>query len=145
MSDWLFLVLAAPFVGSFLGVLATRFFSKRSIIFGRSKCPSCNHRLAPRDLVPIASWIFHRRRCQYCSAPIAFFYPLMEIGALLVAVSAVSLFSGWLIWVSCAFGWVLLVIAAIDYQHMILPDELYAPSYSRGPWYSLYLEFDMIS
>jgi leader peptidase (prepilin peptidase)/N-methyltransferase len=56
----------------------------------------------------------------------------MEIGALLVAVSAVLLFSGWLVWVSCAFGWVLLAIAAIDYQHMILPDELTVPLIPAG-------------
>jgi leader peptidase (prepilin peptidase)/N-methyltransferase len=56
----------------------------------------------------------------------------MEIGAVLVAASAVSLFSGWLAWVSCAFGWVLLAIAAIDYQHMILPDELTIPLIPAG-------------
>lgn len=130
--DWLFLVLSAPFIGSFLSVLATRLPMGRSAVLGRSVCPQCGHRLAPRDLVPILSWFMQRGRCRYCAAPIRWLYPLMEIGALLVAVSAALLFSGWLLWVSCGLGWTLLAIAAIDYRHMILPDELTLPLIPGG-------------
>jgi leader peptidase (prepilin peptidase)/N-methyltransferase len=129
---WLFLVLAAPFVGSFLGVLATRLPKAKSFVFGRSACPHCGHQLAVRDLVPILSWIVQRGRCRYCAQGIEWFYPLMEVAALLVAVSAVLVFSDWHLWVSCAFGWALLAIAAIDYRFMLLPDELTLPLIPAG-------------
>jgi leader peptidase (prepilin peptidase) / N-methyltransferase len=130
--NWLFPVLAAPLIGSFLGVVAARFPNHLSALFGRSACPQCGHRLAAGDLVPILSWVIQRRRCRYCAAPIEFFYPLMEIGAILVAVSAAGFFSGWLLWVSCALGWILLTLAAIDYRCMILPDELTLPLIPAG-------------
>jgi leader peptidase (prepilin peptidase) / N-methyltransferase len=130
--DWLFLIFAAPFIGSFLGVVAARFPTRGSVVFGRSACPHCGHRLAARDLVPILSWILQRRCCRYCATPIELFYPLMEIGALLVAFSAAPLFSGWLLWVSCGLGWVLLTIAAIDYRCLTLPDELTLPLIPAG-------------
>lgn len=130
--DWMFLLMAAPFVGSFLSVVATRLPAGRPVVLGRSVCQQCSHRLAPRDLVPILSWIVQRRRCRYCATPISGFYPLMEIGALLVAISATLVFSGWLLWVSCGFGWSLLAIAAIDYRHMIVPDELTLPLIPAG-------------
>ena len=122
--DWLFLIAIAPFIGSFLSVLATRIRDKRSVFFGRSVCPVCRHKLAARDLVPILSWVLQRRRCRYCGTTIAAFYPLMEVGSLLVAVCAAWQFSGWLLWITCFFGWILMLIAAIDYLWLVVPDEL---------------------
>jgi leader peptidase (prepilin peptidase)/N-methyltransferase len=130
--DWLFLIFVAPFIGSFLGVVATRVPAGEPAILGRSVCPHCGHRLAPRDLIPILSWVLQRRRCRYCGATLEFFYPVMEISALLVAVTASWMFSGWLLWVSCGLGWALLTIAAIDHLWMILPDELTLPLIPAG-------------
>ena len=130
--NWLFLPLAAPFVGSFLGVVAARFPDWQSVAFGRSACPECLHRLGVRDLIPIMSWLAQRRSCRYCRSPIETFYPLMEVAALLVAVSATLIFSGWLLWASCLFGWALLAIAATDQRFMLLPDELTLPLIPTG-------------
>ena len=140
--DWLFLILAAPLIGSFLGVVATRLPVGGAIIFGRSACPQCNHRLAVYDLVPIASWLLQRRRCRYCAAPIDAFYPLMEVGALIVALSAALVYSGWVLWISCVFGWALLTIAAIDYRYMTLPDELTLPLIVAGLGSAYFLDPD---
>jgi leader peptidase (prepilin peptidase) / N-methyltransferase len=130
--DRLFLILASPLIGSFLGVVAARLPKGESIVFGRSACPACSHQLAARDLAPFLSWMLQRRRCRYCGAEISVFYPGMEAGALLVALSAAPLFSGWLLWVSCAFGWTLLTLAAIDLRYMILPDVLTLPLIPAG-------------
>lgn len=130
--DWLFLIAIAPFIGSFLSVWATRIRDKRSIIFGRSVCPACQHKLATRDLMPILSWVFQRRRCRYCGTTIPALYPLMELGSLLVAVCAAWQFSGWLLWIACVFGWIMLLIAAIDYLWMVVPDELTLPLIPAG-------------
>ncbi len=143
--NWLFPVLAAPLIGSFLAVVAARFPNHLSALFGRSACPKCGHQLAARDLVPILSWILQRRRCRYCAAPIDFFYPLMEIGAIFVAASAAGFYSGWVLWASCAFGWVLLTLAAIDYRCMILPDELTLPLIPAGLGVSCLVDPDHIT
>jgi leader peptidase (prepilin peptidase)/N-methyltransferase len=130
--DWLYLIVVAPFIGSFLGVVAMRVLSGESSIFGRSACPDCGHRLAARDLIPILSWVLQRRRCRHCGVKVEIFYPVIEIGALLIAVAASWRFSGWLLWLSCGFGWMLLLIATIDYLWMLIPDELVLPLIPAG-------------
>src|SRR5205085_12523267 len=54
------LLLLAPFIGSFLGVLTRRLPEGRPIARGRSHCESCGATLTPRDLVPLVSWLAAR-------------------------------------------------------------------------------------
>ncbi|HYC12939.1 MAG TPA: prepilin peptidase, partial [Stellaceae bacterium] len=56
VPDWLWPLVAAPFVGSFLGVLVLRLPQGRTIVWGRSVCPVCGTGLTARDLVPLLSW-----------------------------------------------------------------------------------------
>ncbi len=51
---------------------------------GRSRCDACGNPLAPRDLVPLVSWLVLRGRCRACGAPISLRCPATELlGALL--------------------------------------------------------------
>lgn len=50
-----------------------------SILRGRSMCPDCHHTLAAKDLVPVLSWLWLRGKCRYCSKPISWQYPLVEL------------------------------------------------------------------
>ncbi|MCL2595955.1 MAG: prepilin peptidase, partial [Promicromonosporaceae bacterium] len=59
---WWFALLAAPFVGSFLFVLIRRLPARRPVLWGRSRCESCGHRLGPVELVPIVSFLAQRAR-----------------------------------------------------------------------------------
>ena len=59
---WLFLLLAAPCVGSFLAVVAVRLPEGRSVLRGRSACPHCAAVLGFLDLVPILGWRLARGR-----------------------------------------------------------------------------------
>ena len=130
--DWLLPLLAAPFVGSFLGLVIRRLPAGGAVIFGRSCCPHCDHQLGARDLVPILSWALSGGHCRYCTARISVFYPGVELAAVLVAVWAVTALSGWLVWAGCAFGWTLLTLAAIDQRHFFLPDQLALPLIPAG-------------
>src|SRR5580658_7944446 len=87
---WLILVLAAPFIGSFLAVLVLRLPANRPVLRGRSACDHCGAKLGPLDLIPLASWLWLRGRCRTCQAAIDPIHPLMEIAAVLVAVWAAS-------------------------------------------------------
>jgi leader peptidase (prepilin peptidase) / N-methyltransferase len=125
-------LLAAPFVGSFLGVVFDRLPAGRPMALGRSRCDACDATLGAKDLVPIASWLWQRGRCAYCRAELGTFYPIIELAALAVAVSAAFVLSGWLLLVSCALGWTLLTLAAIDQRHFLLPDVLTLPLIPAG-------------
>lgn len=140
----IFLILAAPFVGSFLAVLIVRLPEGRPWALARSACPACDRRLGPRDLIPLLSWLLSRGRCRYCGARIGVFYPAVEMAALLIAVWAASQFSGWLLVASCVLGWCLLALAVIDQRHGILPDELTLPLVPLGLVVAWFLNPDFL-
>lgn len=77
---WLIIVFILGLgVGSFLNALIFRLHSGESVAKGRSKCPKCRHELSPRDLIPIINFIWLRGKCRYCSAPISWQYPVVEL------------------------------------------------------------------
>jgi len=132
LGVWWLPVLAAPVIGSFVGLLAMRLPEGRPVLVGRSQCDHCGHLLGPLDLVPLASWIALRRRCRHCGARLASFYPLVELGAVGVALTAALVFEGWLLWASCALGWALLALALADLRAGVLPDALTLPLVPAG-------------
>jgi leader peptidase (prepilin peptidase) / N-methyltransferase len=119
--------MVAPFLGSFLGVLAFRMPRGMSIVAPRSRCDSCGTPLTVIDLIPVLSWVCLRGRCRHCGAAIDALYPAMELAAVGIALWAYTIFDGWLFWASCGLGWVLLALAAMDLRHMILADWLVIP------------------
>lgn len=143
--DWLFPVLAAPFVGSFLGVMAMRLPSGKVIGLSRSACPHCERRLALRDMVPVVSWLVLKGRCRYCSARLGLFYPAVELVAVVPVLWAATVMSGWLLWVTCVLGWVLLVLALIDLRHLMLPDALTFPLIALGLVVGYFVDADGIA
>lgn len=134
LSEWYWLlpVLLAPFVGSFLGLVIQRLPAGEGVVWGRSACPHCGRALAVRDLVPLLSWLWNRRKCRFCAAKLGWFYPGVELAALLVALWAATVLTGWLLWATCFLGWLLLTLAWIDQRHMVLPDILSLPLIPSG-------------
>lgn len=66
-------------LGSFAGVLWRRIPLREAWWAGRSRCVHCRRRLGAADLVPLLSFVWLRGRCRYCRAPIALFYPAVEL------------------------------------------------------------------
>lgn len=134
------LVIASPFIGSFLGVLAWRLPEGRSPFFTRSRCPVCDGILTARDLVPLVSYAIQRGKCRHCQAPIDPFHPAIEIAALAIAgVTDLAVHSGpdiadisRLMIEGCLFGWWLLLLAAVDLRSFTLPDYLTIPLLGTG-------------
>jgi leader peptidase (prepilin peptidase)/N-methyltransferase len=115
---------ASPFIGSFIGCLADRLPAGRAMMWSRSSCDHCAHPLGPRDLVPLFSWLLGGAKCRYCRGTISSYYPLIEIAALAVAISALAVLDGALLWVTLGLGCILLILAAMDFRHMLLADAL---------------------
>jgi leader peptidase (prepilin peptidase) / N-methyltransferase len=125
-EGWALLVLA-PFVGSFLGVVIRRLPEGRPIVRGRSYCEGCGARLTPRDLVPLVSWLLTHGQCRHCGHPLGWFYPGVELAALAVAAIALAVDGVEQAWLDSLLGWWLLALGWIDARHRLLPDVLTLP------------------
>ncbi len=130
----LLLILFAPFVGSFLGLLVVRLPAGRGVVHGRSRCESCSGRIAARDMIPLVSWLLLKGRCRNCGARIGWLAPAVEAAALGIALWALMVLPSeeWLSWIGAALGWVLLTLALIDARHFLLPDLLTLPLIPAG-------------
>jgi leader peptidase (prepilin peptidase)/N-methyltransferase len=121
------LLVLAPIIGSFLGVLVRRLPEGRAVAWSRSYCEGCGARLRLRDLVPIVSWLAARGRCRYCGRQLGLFYPGIELMALLIALISLALDGFPWVWLDCVLGWWLLALSWIDLRHWLLPDSLTLP------------------
>ena len=113
-------------IGSFLNVCIYRLPRGAFLAESRSRCPSCGTTLRWVDLAPVLSYLLLRGKCRYCEARISPVYPMIEslngvawlcafktydysLSALLVAILLSAL----------------IVIAAIDIGHRIIPDSMH--------------------
>jgi leader peptidase (prepilin peptidase)/N-methyltransferase len=89
------LVVGAAFgasVGSFVNLALWRVPRHESIMRPPSHCGSCGSALAPRDLVPVLSWLWLRGRCRTCSTRIGATALVVEAtGAVLGALIALAI------------------------------------------------------
>lgn len=65
--------------GSFFTLAVYRIPLKENIVYGRSHCTNCNHKLGFFDLIPIFSYIFLGGKCRYCGQKIRIRYLLLEL------------------------------------------------------------------
>jgi leader peptidase (prepilin peptidase)/N-methyltransferase len=126
-------VIAAPFIGSFLGVLIARLPVGRPVAMARSCCETCERVLGPFDMVPILSYAVLLGRCRRCRAAIGGQHLAIELAALGVALWALMVDAEPVgLWIDCALGWALLTLAWIDWRHLRLPDVLTLPLLLAG-------------
>ncbi len=85
---YIFLVILGVLLGSFYNVLIYRLPGDMDLKGERSICPKCKTVLAPRDLIPVFSWLMLKGRCRYCEVKISIQYPLVEIASALFALIA---------------------------------------------------------
>jgi leader peptidase (prepilin peptidase)/N-methyltransferase len=115
-------------VGSFLNVVIWRVPRKESIVAPRSHCPGCDTPIAPRDNVPVLSWLLLRGRCRHCQTRISIRYPLIEIGcAALFAALGARFAHSWALPAYLVLGAGLIAISAIDLEHYIIPNRIVYP------------------
>jgi leader peptidase (prepilin peptidase)/N-methyltransferase len=120
-------------VGSFLNVVIHRVPRGESVVRPRSRCPGCGSEIAPRDNIPVVSWLLLRGRCRGCGEPISARYPLVEALTAVVFVILAAEF-GWSAELPAYLylGAVGVALALIDLDTRRLPNSLTLPSYAVG-------------
>src|SRR3989344_2743376 len=118
-------------IGSFLNVVILRYNSGMSL-GGRSGCFSCGKPLTWKELIPLLSFFYQRRKCVGCGSAISWQYPAVEA---LTGLSFVLIFykyfgndlilsaervSSALIY--AVIFCLLIVIAVYDMRHKIIPN-----------------------
>ncbi|GAH26381.1 unnamed protein product, partial [marine sediment metagenome] len=68
-------------IGSFLNVCIDRLPTGKSLVYPPSHCDACQHRLAPKDLIPVFSYLWLRGHCRYCHEPIPRRIFWIEVGS----------------------------------------------------------------
>ena len=130
---WLWPVLAGPFAGSVLGVFVRRLPVGRPVALARSACEDCGRVLGAAELIPVVSYVWLRGRCAGCGARIAPQHLAVELAATALAGWAAAAGGGGpQLWATSLFGWGLLALAWIDWQHFRLPDVLTLPLLLAG-------------
>ncbi len=124
MAVWI--VLCGLVFGSFLNMLIYRLPLKISLLSpARSICPACQKTLPWWQLIPVLSFILLKGRCFFCTTRISWRYPVIELlcgfcfflcfikfGLTEKAIAAMI------------FIMLMIVLSAIDLEHMFLPDVL---------------------
>lgn len=131
--SWLLIGAAAVFglvIGSFLNVVIWRVPRDESVVTPNSRCPACETPIAPRDNVPVLSWVVLRGRARCCGERISARYPLVE-AATAVAFGAVVAWEGptWLLPALLYLAAISIALFMIDIDVKRLPDAIVLPSY----------------
>jgi leader peptidase (prepilin peptidase)/N-methyltransferase len=134
--------------GSFLNVCLSRWPREESVVKPRSRCLHCGRTLPWWENIPILSWLALRGRCRGCGARIGSRYLVVEAatGALFaleawqalesldpfslagpdLTAAAINILS------RMGFYWLLIALAALDLEHLWLPNRLTLPGILLG-------------
>jgi leader peptidase (prepilin peptidase) / N-methyltransferase len=112
-------------VGSFLNVCIHRMPLGESVVWPRSHCPKCKHRIPGYDNIPFISFLLLGGKCRFCKQRISLKYPLVE---LLTAVMFVLFYMRFGLTYNCIlyilFACGLIIATFVDIEHRIIPDEI---------------------
>ena len=108
-----------------------------------SHCPGCGAPVKPYDNIPVVSWLLLRGRCRNCGMRISVRYPLVELATAIVfaAVVAVRGFDNDLV-LELPFVAALIALAAIDFDHKLLPNKIVYPLAAYGVIATLLVDQD---
>jgi leader peptidase (prepilin peptidase) / N-methyltransferase len=116
-------------IGSFLNVIIHRVPLRQSIVWPASSCPHCGEPIAPRDNIPLVSYLILRGRCRNCKEPISARYPAVEaLTGVLFAAAAHRFGLGLELALALVLIAVLIALAGTDLEHRLLPNVIVGPA-----------------
>jgi leader peptidase (prepilin peptidase) / N-methyltransferase len=95
------------------------------LVWSRSECPKCGHFIKAHENIPLLSYLFLKGRCSACKQPISARYPIIEAStAVLFLVVAIHFGPSLQTLAAIGLTAFLIVLASIDIDHQLLPDDL---------------------
>ncbi|MBK6895185.1 MAG: prepilin peptidase [Alphaproteobacteria bacterium] len=142
IPDVLAVVVLGLVFGSFSTALVYRVPRKKDWVSARSACTKCKAKLGFLDLIPVLSWLLSKGACRHCGAMVSPIYPLIEIlvAALCLVVYRFFGLSGEGIFLMALVP-VLVSLTVIDFQRMILPNQLLFVCFVLGLVRLIYFSF----
>ena len=152
-----FVFILGLFIGSFLNVVILRLHRQESFVKGASKCLFCKHRLYPKDLVPLFSFLALKGRCRYCKKKFSNQYPLVELvtglafvlvflkivpSLGLTSVSALQFLHLLDWWIIVGF---LIIIFVYDLKYYLILDKVVWPVIVLALFANLFLGFSILN
>jgi leader peptidase (prepilin peptidase)/N-methyltransferase len=93
-----------------------------------STCPNCKHTIRFYENIPVLSWLFLKGKCSQCSNKISARYPLVELSTMFLSLIVAHHFGPtWSTPLVILLTWGLITLTMIDFDHMLLPDQITLP------------------
>jgi leader peptidase (prepilin peptidase)/N-methyltransferase len=140
--------LAGLAFGSFLNVCLSRWPAGESVVHPRSHCRACGRTLKWWENVPLVSWLALGGRCGTCRVQIGWRYPMVELAVGTLWAAIVWQIAWWHAGISFSplglieaaaptigkilLVWILVGLAALDAEHLWLPDIVTLPGIVLG-------------
>jgi leader peptidase (prepilin peptidase)/N-methyltransferase len=133
MIPCIFFGVCGLLVGSFLNVCILRLPVGESVVWPGSHCRQCNQPIAPRDNIPLLSYLLLGAACRACGSRIAWRYPAIELATCVLFVMCCLRFSpGELAGCWALLCFLLLGLAVMDAETLLLPDVFTLPGLLAG-------------
>lgn len=99
-----------------------------NLVLPRSRCPKCEHLIGSSENIPLLSWLLQKGRCKHCGCKISKRYPCIELlTGILSLIVAYFIPFGWPLLFALIFTWALISLTFIDFDSMLLPDQITLP------------------
>lgn len=93
-----------------------------------SSCPCCNHKIRFYENIPVLSWLLLKGKCSQCANKISARYPLVELSTMLLSLIVAYHFGATAeTFFALILTWGLITLTMIDFDHMLLPDQITLP------------------
>ena len=144
----IFLFVLGLCIGSFLNVLIDRLPQNKPVVFDRSRCDHCRHRLSWYDLFPLLSFILLKGKCRYCHKKISFQYPFLELFTaisftLMIRIIRVEFFWPYFLFLLIVISG-LIVIFFADLKYRIIPDQVLIVLIAASFLFDLFYEQNLL-
>ena len=145
IPEWELIVFSAVFGslwGSFANVVIVRWPKELSVVSPPSHCFSCGTTIKWYDNIPIISYIILQGKCRVCKTKFSPRYAFVELAMGIISASimflalksnneiTLNVLAVFAIWFIFTLG--LLIIAMIDLEHYLIPNEIVLPGIILG-------------
>lgn len=99
-----------------------------NLIVPRSRCPNCGHKISAWENIPVISYLILRGKCKGCGEHISLRYPLVEtFTGLMTLLVAWHFGPSVQVIGALLMTWSLIAVSGIDFDKMLIPDEIVQP------------------